>query len=962
MDTKTFLGKLLPAQDNYVLYLSKSDTTKWNENHTTIDEVCAAIQKYDQTPTTVYFAVGKFANNVEVSTKTGRPAAKRRKEFATCFKTLCCDIDIGTEHKYQSQAEGVKALFAACDAIKLPRPMIVSSGRGVHAYWPMEKAVTANLWERMSIALRNALQAHGVDIDASKIHDTSMVLRPAGAHHKKDPSNWREVKVVHDVPAQPVQVYADALVAFKTATPPTRANKRPPSAVAAAILEGGTPIHLDNLRKCKQIDALISSGGRLNAAGTVVEEPLWRASLGIAKFCEDQQDAVIRLAGGHPDFDLDNNLQKLAGWRGTGPTNCATLKSLCPEGCVGCKHDGKLTSPAQLSTGVTEVPIVHPNTGETMNLKLPHRYSFNNGCVVYTPPGSDETVFVSPYLMYVVARFTDVEEKRSLAKIAVQFPLEGTRVIDIDINAISMGGAELGKALAMKQVYTYGDNRLLKQYLMTYLQELQRMKSIDYFYKHYGWQADGTFLAGDGLVGQPPSEHTHFEGSLDEYKRLGRMGQQGDLQAWIKGTKMFAHPDLEFQGLVFLMMIGSPIMKGSGLASLFVNMYSKDSGSGKTLTARYGMSAWGNPDTLLRTVNDTDNALYKHFGVLSSTGAYIDEVTTMDNERLRAFVFTLQEGREKSRVTQAADGFRTSATWNMPVFGSSNKDIYEALGTRYSSEAESLRVLQFPMQRVALFEKGGQNIGYTISRFLAKNYGMAGPLIVEEIIRRGGPEAVYEKAFAQFEYKYNFQFKGQERFIQAAFVIADAVNDICKSLGLIMFDGARLIYRGLKYLESLRNVIQESAMNGMDLLMQCLTENAMRIVHYREIQQKGNIKSFIIEPAPSSAIARTEVAYDEKGTFLGGLLYINKQMLKKWCQINGAEYRSIIVGLANEGVTLEDNVRKTLFKGVNGASSSGQTYCLKLDLASHPRLIEANTDSVPSPLNCTPRLAAIAGY
>lgn len=961
MDTKTFLGKLLDERDNYVLYLARG-SSKWNENYATLDETCDAIARHDASTTTVYFAVGKFANNLVISDKTGRLHAKRTKEFASRFKTLACDIDIGPDHKYQTQREAAVDILRACGAIRLPQPMFVSSGVGVHLYWPLTESINADLWERVSILLRTALQAHGVAIDASKIHDKSMVLRPAGSHHKKDPANWRLVDVAKDASPSDPRDLLKVLIQYKSVAvlQAKPAGAKRVSQVAAAILEGGTPIHLDDLRKCKQIDALIASGGRLDAAGRVVKEPMWRASAGgIAKFCTDPQDALIRLAGGHPDFDLDENLDKMSKYKGTGPTNCSTFEANCPEGCIGCQFHGKLTSPGQLTGGITEVVIPHPMTGVPVEIKLPHRYALKNGAVVYTPQGSDEDVFVSPYMMYVVARFTDVEESRSTAKVAVTFPIEGVKIIDVDVSAIATGGAELTKALALKQVYTYGDNKLLRQYFMTYLQELQKARAIEYYYKHYGWQNDGSFLGHDGLIGQPPSSHIHLDGSAQQYQDQGYLEKKGDLAAWVKGTRMFAHPDLEHHGTVFLMMAGSVLMKGSGLASVFVNMYSKESGTGKTLTARYGLSVYGSPERLISTVNDTDNALYKRFGILSSTGAYIDEITTMDMERLRKLIFTLQEGREKDRLQQSAEGFRDCAHWTMPIFGSSNKDIIEGIGNNYSSEAEKLRVLQFTFNRVDLFETGGSNLGYKVSRFLSDNHGLAGPLLVEEIIRRGGPKAVYERAFDRFSSKYNFEFTGPERFIQSQFVSADGIGEIAADLKLIEFAYEDNIARSLKSVSGMRNVIREGELSDLDLIMQFLTENADKLVHYREARLKTGTKQFILEPAPRTAVGRTEVAYDDNSNLIGGNLFVNRLLFKQWCQRHGADYRAVLTGLMKQGVAAQDNVRKTLFKGVPGASSAGQTYCMALDLNSHPRLIEANSSMDNALLAVTPRLSAV---
>jgi hypothetical protein len=961
MDTISFLQKVLPDKGNYVLTVDQG-SRHWNEHFDTIDALVEGVQRIDKTTATVFFAVGSFEDNIETNPSTGRSKVRRTQEKSAWFKTLACDLDVGGKHEYSTPRDAVAALYAVCDKLGLAKPMIVSSGRGVHCYWPLKQVISAANWTKLSTTLRVALQKNGLDLDPSKIHDSSMVLRPVGANHKKDPSNWKPVRLLADAPEQDVMTFATLLSAYKgEVVSTTKPNKKRESAVMSAILEGGTPIDLDSIRKkCRQIDALLASGGEFDAEGNPVSEPLWRAGLGMANYAADKEDAVIRLGGKHPDFDLEANLKKMANWKGTGPTTCAMFKQLCPGGCEGCEQDGKITSPAQLTSGVSEVVMVNPETQAQITFTLPRRYSMKNGAVYYTPPGSDEDVFVSPYMMYVLDRFTDVDENRQIAKLLVKFPLEGERVVDVDSSVIAVGGSDLVKALALRQIYIPGDPRPLRTYLMTYLQELQKTKPIEMYYRHFGWQADDVFLGSEGVMGNvDKTALTHYDGPIRDYtSAVTNTG--ADVENWVRLTRLFAQPDARYHGLVFLMMAGSPLMRGSGLASTLVNSYSKESGSGKTITARLGLSIWGQPSKLMRTVNDTDNALYKHFGIMHSLGAYIDEITTMDPERLRAFAFTLQEGRERDRVKQSADGFREKVTWQMPLFASSNRDAYDVVGMRYSSEAEKLRILQFNFDKLAIFERTDLNIGYKITRYLETNHGFIGPILVKEIMAQGGPHAVFDRAYNRFQSRYNFTFTGPERFYQAMMVLADAIGEIMESLGLIEFDYQQSVRNGLEHIAYLRQANIEGEMNGMDLCFQFLTENADKIVHYREVQVAGtDPRVYVMEPPPRVAVARTEVALSMKDEFIGGELFVNRQAFKKWCQFNGVEYRSVLQSMQREGVRVTEQIRKTLFKGVNGASASGQTYCFCVDLSTHPRFIEANSMTTAPTMDVKPRLAAV---
>lgn len=961
MDTLSFLTKVLPGTGNYVLTLERNKKF-WNENFTTLESLVEGIEKIDKTETTVFFAVGRYQNNTEVL-PTGRTKVTRKQTDTAGFKTLCCDLDVGGEHSYADAREAAQALAKFCTDMKMRLPMIVSSGRGLHCYWPLTQELNPEHWTKLSTMLRVAMQDHGIDLDTSKIHDASMVLRPVGAHHKKDPGNWKLVTLKRDCDAADPREYVELLAKYKdvaAATTPAKKKSGKKSEIMDAIMDG-TPVDIDAVgKKCPQIAALLESGGATNAAGKPVDNTMWFHAMGMVKKSapENQKDTLIKLCGKHPDFNLEENLNLLDRWKGTGTTLCVTFEKDCPEGCENCEYRGKLSSPGQLTSGVTEVTMTNPETDTPVTFNLPPRYSIKNGGIFYTPAGADDDIPVSPYMIYVLDRFTDVEEHRQIAKLLVKFPLEGEKVVDLDTLCIAHGGTELAKALALRQIYIPGDVRPLRQYFMTYLQELQKSKPIEMYYRHFGWQTDTQFLGSQGVQGQVEAGAlVHYDGPIKDYVKL--ITKSGDdLDQWVKLTRIFAQPEANFHGLVFLMMAGSPLMRGSGLASTLVNSYSKESGSGKTITARIGLSIWGQPSKLMRTVNDTDNALYKHFGIMHSLGAYIDEITTMDPERLRAFAFTLQEGRERDRVKQSADGFREKVTWQMPLFASSNRDAYEVVGMRYSSEAEKLRILQFTFERLAIFEQK-KGLGYEITRFLEANHGFVGPMIIEEIIKRGGPAKIFDTAYKRFDDKYEFHFTGPERFYQAMMVIADAMGEIMEDMGLIHFDYQQSVRNGLAHIQTLRDQTTESSMSGLDLCQQYLTENANKIVHYREFHRGQSVSGKVMEPPPNTAVARTEVAYDNADKLLGGFIYINRTAFRRWCGQNGVEFQSVLSGLKKEGVRIEENVRKTLFKNVLGASSAGQTYCFSMDVTSHPRLIEANLIDVNPYIDVQNRLTAV---
>jgi hypothetical protein len=968
MDTRAFYELVLPKRDSYVLLIIDGKR-KFNIRCETLDDLAAETAKQDKTTRTVYFAVGAFANNLE-TTPEGRTKVCRRFEHATRFKSLCADVDVGPDKPFADQPSALRALGAACRALSMPLPTVVMSGRGIHIYWPLTSELSADLWERMSIALRAALLANGLHVDTSKIHDRTMVLRPPGTHHKKDPSSWVPVTVAKLQPEIDPQVLALVLAPYK-GTVSTPAASKPRSALSKAMMGELPPVVLDDLKKCQQIRALLASGGALNVLGNAVEEPLWRLSLGVAKFCEDPLQAMERLASQHPEYDQDSNIAKMEGWHASGPPSCAKFEEAVPGGCTGCPYAGKVSHPSSLSRGDETVTAVvsptvpaDPNLGLVAAAPAPMQsipikgYSFKKNWLVYTPPIPDaEEVPVCPYNMFVVSAVANVTEDRQSVRIAVLFPLEGWEIIEIPTQAVAKGGAELVAALSLRRVYISGDVTRLRHYLMTYLAELQKHKSIEYYYSHFGWQPDGTFLGPDGVIGATDGRVPHFDGAITQYAKF--VVSKGNLASWSRATKLFSEPTLTHHGLMLLMMAGSVLFESAGPASALVNAYSRDSGSGKTLVGLFGCSLWGHPTELVRTVNDTDNALYKHFGILRNTGAFVDEITTMDDERLRAFVFTLPEGREKARVKQSADGFRESVAWRMPIFASSNRDLHEALGNRYSSEAEKLRVLQLPFDRVKLFEDKPA-LGYTMFRHLREHYGVAGPALVREILVRGGPKAVYDAAYERFATKYGHTFLGQERFYAALFVAADAIGELGEALGVFQFSHEAAVRTGLPLVAAMRVQNSAESMTGLDLVSQFCTEHAASFVNMRvRHDHTGAPRASAEAPQHRGAVGRTEIERDKAGRFTAGALFLNSPVLRRWCRTNGSDYRSLITDLRKAGVRYTENRRKNLYSNVEGFGAVGSVYCLQIDLGSHTSLIDAISSLDQRAVDAQSRLSTV---
>jgi AAA domain len=109
----------------------------------------------------------------------------RKGDNVVAVRSFWLDVDVGRGKPYPDVGAAAQALVIFCQALALPKPMVVSSGRGLHAYWPLTADITPDQWRRTARLLKAAVAASGLDADPARTSDIASILRPPGTHHKK---------------------------------------------------------------------------------------------------------------------------------------------------------------------------------------------------------------------------------------------------------------------------------------------------------------------------------------------------------------------------------------------------------------------------------------------------------------------------------------------------------------------------------------------------------------------------------------------------------------------------------------------------------------------------------------------------------------------------------------------------------------------------------------------------------
>lgn len=945
----------------------KPDPTKqnprgifWNRgSFADVDSAVAAINTWDaEKETTVYFTIGAMKDH-KYTGANGKEKYHRTQEKATWFKTLALDLDIGPDKPYATQKDGWDAMKVALKAIGMPMPMIVSSGNGIHLYWPLTVPVKKDIWERASIALRIALDEQGVVIDTSKIHDPSMVLRPVGSHHKKQ-WPWKLVECKHDTPDNDPLTLFTVLKPWAHKVVKTAPSARKSSAVSSVMTAvlNSNDVDIEKVAEhCAQIRAMVESGGVTDASGMAVLEPMWRAALGMARHAIDPEQAIIMLAGKHPDFDLQDSLDKMSRYKGTGPTTCAKFEQLCGRGCDGCAYKGKITSPAQLSSSTTAT--VTTDDGEELTVQLPPSYVEKDGKIYKEIKTTEESVdangnvvtsesveweLVSPYRMHITGVYTDEVTNESAFRLAINYPLVGWKEADHKVGVLASIGREFSTFLLNRQVFSakaVGQQERLRSYLMDYLTLVQSQAPTGQDYVTFGWQEDGSFLCGEKVLGTPSgTTDRRLKGAANTYANIIR--PHGDRSKWVDAMAMLDLPGTATLRSAVLLATTGILARAAGNGTLVVSIYSTETTTGKTLALIAANSLIGTPKALFMAKNDTANALYKIRGTLNNLPCTIDELTMMEDKAVADMAYDMSQGREKIAMNKDRE-IREPAVWAGPTFITTNFSLHQKFENVQTNNdpltARTLELLQNDRTFVAPDDTGSSN-GYRFFDLVAENNGFAFPELVEAVLAMGGDKEVWKKGEAAFLKKYNFIFEPQERFYRTAIVAGWILGTIGKKLGLFPFDVDGTTQYLLDHVKQFRTAAVQNKQDVFDTIGQFLQEHNDQLIEVTETY--GSNKEQVRVPAPERAVARIKIVSDSNNPVMpGSQLAINMSILKKWLGKNRDAIDRLLRELATNGALISPRERVTIFKGCLNRNP-GQAHCVVINI-NHPRFIDALT-------------------
>lgn len=950
MNAREFLEILLPPT-GFIFTATPGSEKGWiNVSHTGLESAIQHVNTLTFDNRAAYFALATY-EHARVWDAGARDAAgnvigkwrRRTQDNAQFIKSFFLDLDVeaGNPNKFASKEDAVVRLQAFTRKLGLPRPMLIDSGGGVHAYWPLTLAVPTTLWRPVADQLKAICAAEAFPADPAPTSDQARVLRCIGGYNVRRNA---PVKLLVEA-ATPISFtdFAQRLEAFIPTVPVAALSRAPTSVWADSDSNLGAtndPLHFDRIVfACHQMQLQVAKHG----AG--VSEPLWRAGLGIVKFCSDIERAAFAISGGHADYNEATTRQKLDNWS-TPPTTCEHFDQLNPAGCDGCPHQGRIKSPAQLGRQVLAVaaPVqtVVVMDDEVVIIALPDPpFGYKrraDGAVIQESEdehGNPVHDVICPYDLYPLTIRTQSGVDAAIDEHSTwraHLPLErgeAPQVRDFDVPLGLLSDSRgLSKLLFSKGVVLSGDQaKGTHHYMSAYLQKLAKEAGRDKLYERLGWHDDHTaFVLADRVLYRDGTVAPHMPGVAIKVATKNGLKTGGTLAGWKQAMEFYNRPGYEGHRFFMYAALGSPLfhMNDTGNRGVTLTATGK-SGRGKTTCLKACGSLWGEPEALLVNGNrdgSTVNALYSTLGTYHSLPMLLDDITERDADQMRQLFLNIPQGQGKRRLTADAMQSAKLDFWECIVLTSSNIDeLTRMLSSGMEVGAHAMRVIGVEFASVDT----GTEAKIRADKFLRdinQHYGHVGPAMMRVVTER---YPTIKKGFianvAMIDRLLASSNASAERIWSATIAAAYTAAQIAKQMGLIDFPIESDLRWMIDHLVKQRAVIAESGTTPLETITDFLNAY-MRNTLTISARSSSNLDN----------VARAHVdALMIRHDLDLGVIYVARTAIMEYCATGRIAFRTLEYELEHMGVLVNRNAQKTL--GADTIYRTGQTRCWLLNAA-----------------------------
>lgn len=934
ISTQEFLKAVLPqtttgpfGPDQHYFVFALRGTYKKQETTPDLVQLEALCKKYSDAGYNAYMALSAFD-----STTQTRAAANAR-----LVKSLWADLDIAKAGcDYQNQTEALTALVGFAKKTGLIPSFIVSSGKGLHVYWALDKEIPASEWKALAKGFFQLCRDNNLQVDPARAKDLSSILRMPGTVHQKTS------KVVTILKATG-KTYTPAEISSKFSAPVvvTEQVQSMPAVTKAMELTDCVPDapSYDGVviaRNCNQIMTMGSQS-----------YPNWFNAMSVLRRCKNGLAVAQVLSANHPEknYSPEETAKKFYAAAVDSPATCESFRMHNPDGCKGCKFCSTVKSPASVYKLVrsTQAKVAKPVKIEGEHLTIPD-WDSHLGRVALkdADDNSGFTVGDKGIIWHHYDSKNDVEEDILIFRTKLYY-LRGEVYIDdlhtphrvhlfeverptgqCDRVAFSCD-KDCGPQNVMKWCMNAGlipatprcDGKVMNTMINAYLAKVESDPRERTSYDHLGWQ-DITdpmtkekhkgFVTGSGAVTGSGLQAVAFGGIAKA--ALPRMcGHAGDVNNWKYVPQMYRVLDQKIGQLAMCFSFAAPLMEigGGDAGNCVLSVWSDRTGCGKSQLLRSCASVWGNPNELFFSKDESVTARCRRLALLNNLPACMDEVTDMSDEDLSNLAFVVASGKEKNKLRASGAEFIKTGRWATCTYLTANKSVKECLARYHTDTSATLqRIMEYKCDFKQFDDKVTREYIQACAKKYTENYGIAGVEFLMKLMQH--PERLLTLRDYVNTWSLQNKFKQEERYMSTALALAIKAGRWAVEFGLLDYDMDALEHWVMtKFVLHNRSMTASSETDWLSAFGDALLDMSLNTLVVRSAKRKkeepdpGNDfmpdKYILVRPKRDVAV-RYEV--EERD------LYISRKAFGLWCKENHASPSTVISTLKRKGILLEE--------------------------------------------------------
>lgn len=963
--TETFLRHILP-QEGYkaaTIFSRPELNAKGEVKHRlatnrfvkTIEELADLLLDYDRREGHVaYHACAAFKSDFN-----------RKAANALGARALWADLDAGGSKPYADAGAAYRAVAAFCRDLGIGMPLLVASGNGLHAYWPLTETLEPGEWRRRALGLKQAMHDAGLHADPARTADIASILRPPGTHWRKagarlvtmgdleGPYDIRELSKTWTVKGGTTWSLSSA-----SSLPREEFSSSPSSPLRRSSSAGSTlndklsyapeydPGDADAIAdQCAQVRLMRERLGR-------VPEPHWYAVLGVLSFCHEGLRKAQEWSSGYDGYSPEETEAKFRrAEKLTGATTCGRFYELNPDGCTGCPLAGHINSPISIrrkewnglssavsspasffgpkKDGGSDAGSVKIGEVDLPPLTDPFRWSPHGQLVCQSErsDGSQFNIVVSEHPIFLDSiQVGETQEDRFSYRFKLYLPLEGWR--EVTIPARSMMGVD-GVNILFGSGAAIRERDAFRKYVVLAIDQHNKTQRLKVRYEQFGWKQDESgFLYGNRLYAPGGVEPAIGSDEIKVRSQWLAPRPGGSLERWSAAANSLFAEGREAYSFALLASFAAPLMRFHSVdeGGAIVSLVSRETASGKTTALEAATSVWGRKEGVGLTNIDTKVSKALTLGVLGNLPVVFDELAAKDAEVVKEFVLVFTNGRDRMRGTVDGTIRHTQARWQTIMVTASNLSLVEQVEGLGGADAPAFRILEFRMPKLP---GGGTREGDRLRKEMELNSGHAGDAYLRYLVN---PEVMaWVKATLPRVTEDIWRESGlgaPHRFWIRAIASVAVAARIVDKLGILSLTPSRIVQWAIDQVSGRKDDSLVTDAPGVSTISRFLNEHVGSML---VMPKHWSPRDRDLQPLMLPNNGKLVIRYEREN----GRLLIDEAAFRRWAVRHEIGVRDLINELANQLVVTTKRRLVTLSSGTN--IPGGQVQCIEIN-GQHPAL------------------------